>query len=83
MPQYEIPVTAVASVRRVFSIEAKNEAQAIKQLKRELKDDGTNGWNWGLNGLLQCSGRADLAKFYAPEIMEDEIESDTEDGDAE
>ena len=78
MPRYQVPVTAVASVRRVFTVDAENAEQAADIAQMEADKCHTNDYLWDLNGLLDCDGHCDLEAFCAKEVMIDEIEEDVE-----
>lgn len=80
MPFFKVPVTAVASVRKVFDVEAHNAEEAAEVARQDALDDKPNEYGWEFNGLLEVDPRyePEVAKFCAKEVMEDEIEEDEE-----
>ena len=74
MPTYNVPLTAVASVRQVVRITAENEEEAAAKAEKLLASPFLEHHHWKFNGLIYDVSHPAAKEFFKIEVMDDEVE---------
>ena len=74
MPTYNVPLTAVACVRKIVRITAESEEEAAAKAEKLIASPFLDRGDWQFNGLIEDVVNPVTKNFFKIEVMDDEIE---------